>query len=89
MVRLPQGDGVALGVVDDSEETHSPTTRIVLAFLTSVVIEFGVAISVSVRKICEIPKKIVKSKYYYYLPGDCLTQVQDFGFLNLGNHQIL
>ena len=57
MVRLPQGDGVALGVVDDSEETHSPTTRIVLAFLTSVVIEFGVAISVSVRKICEIPKK--------------------------------
>ena len=57
MVRLPQGDGVALGVVDDSEEAHSPTTRIVLGFLTSVVIEFGVAISVSVRKICEIKKK--------------------------------
>ena len=61
MVRLPQGDGVALGVVDDSEEAHSPTTRIVLGFLTSVVIEFGVAISVSVRKICEIKKKKISA----------------------------
>ena len=61
MVRLPQGDGVALGVVDDSEEAHSPTTRIVLGFLTSVVIEFGVAISVSVRKICEIKKKQISA----------------------------
>ena len=61
MVRLPQGDGVALGVVDDSEEAHSPTTRIVLGFLTSVVIEFGVAISVSVRKICEIKNKQISA----------------------------
>ena len=56
LVRLPHGDGVALGVVDDSEEALSPTTRIVLGFLTSV--EFGVAISVSSRRLSDTSSRL-------------------------------